>query len=902
MPLENIIERTADISLVEWQTEPVVMMNDDITFVFTIQKDGLAYPLTNVTKATLACTRRDGKTIVTSGSPDVATGKVTFDIGRKETAVDGRTQMVIQLYDDLQNRVSTIRGTMYVQLDPTGDTYSPLTEELTLIEEVLYDAPPIIEAAQTATLGAIQAKDEANASVLDIVGKQAEVELFLIDSDAAFTQSQSGRANAFVDEQDVRSDVFNQSQFDREQSFDTFEATKETEFQTFKTAKNSEVQTVIGTANTKIAEVVKVTADNKIIPLQTVATIALRNSTYPNPQHGSVVIVSQGVNPLDAETYRFVTGTGWVLIERTNATTTGNLTAQLADMDAQKASKTELANVLDGSPKGTYATLALLQAAYPTGTTGVYLVAFDGHIYSWSGTAWTDRGQYQSTGIADSSIMPNQLSTTTYSNLNKFVTSTKTEDIGANLVYGADGTKSVAEINGHINDAYFKQTAGTFSVDTVNKTFNVPQHSSLGYMQYVVNAINDFAPGKKISMSVKVEQLPVGATVWYRFVDAASATIGSANNYLINIREGFFIAEDISVPIGTSTILLTIDNRFGATSSTMVFKDPTIQIGRYIFKMPKKILEADYMSDNMINSIKNYSSKFLSTVNDWSKTSLITVTDGTLKITGDTGVGMNHVNVALYKPIKNAESIEVEVTDVSRLPRVAFGYDVKNFLFVSLVSGSGYDVYKVEAGKLGASSCSNDAFTTVPAFAVGDKIRVTLKGQSLMLYRNGVLFSSCRVKTTVPLIRPRGKNLYAGIAFRDYATKYDVKNITIREKSHGKYIHFSIDDSIQWLKELSTSSYVSIFEHSGFAQLKSLHDAYGAVFTIELFYTDGTWDLSQMSTAYRLEFSRHAHWLKFGFHGLDGVVNYSTLTDTVLATTHYNNLVNAIRLFATGDN
>lgn len=57
-----------------------------------------------------------------------------------------------------------------------------------------------------------------------------------------------------------------------------------------------------------------------------------------------------------------------------------------------------------GSPKGVYATLALLQAAYPTGTTGAYLVTADGKWYYWSGSAWVVGGVYQATGISDNSI------------------------------------------------------------------------------------------------------------------------------------------------------------------------------------------------------------------------------------------------------------------------------------------------------------------------------------------------------------------------------------------------------------------------------------------------------------------------------------------------------------------
>lgn len=57
-----------------------------------------------------------------------------------------------------------------------------------------------------------------------------------------------------------------------------------------------------------------------------------------------------------------------------------------------------------GSPKGVYATLALLQAAYPTGTTGAYLVTADGKWYYWNGTTWRAGGTYQSAGIAKGSV------------------------------------------------------------------------------------------------------------------------------------------------------------------------------------------------------------------------------------------------------------------------------------------------------------------------------------------------------------------------------------------------------------------------------------------------------------------------------------------------------------------
>jgi hypothetical protein len=82
--------------------------------------------------------------------------------------------------------------------------------------------------------------------------------------------------------------------------------------------------------NEAIAESELVSSENVNINVAPVDTIALRNSTYPSPQNGTVVNVLQGASGL-AETYRFKTGIGWGLIDKQNATTIGNLTASLAE-------------------------------------------------------------------------------------------------------------------------------------------------------------------------------------------------------------------------------------------------------------------------------------------------------------------------------------------------------------------------------------------------------------------------------------------------------------------------------------------------------------------------------------------------------------------------------------------
>jgi hypothetical protein len=74
---------------------------------------------------------------------------------------------------------------------------------------------------------------------------------------------------------------------------------------------------------------------------------------------------------------------------------------------------TQISNIGNASPKNTYATLAELQTAFPTGTTGVYVVTADGKWYYWNGSAWTVGGTYQATGIAAGSVNGSHLANST---------------------------------------------------------------------------------------------------------------------------------------------------------------------------------------------------------------------------------------------------------------------------------------------------------------------------------------------------------------------------------------------------------------------------------------------------------------------------------------------------------
>lgn len=77
---------------------------------------------------------------------------------------------------------------------------------------------------------------------------------------------------------------------------------------------------------------------------------------------------------------------------------------------------------------------------------------------------------------------------------------------------------------------------------------------------------------------------------------------------------------------------------------------------------------------------------------------------------------------------------------------------------------------------------------------------------------------------------------------------------------------FTIDDNIRFLEDLSKNNYNSIFENPYLAMLKRLHDKYGIMPQLNLFFQSGTFALSQMTDRYKSEFEQNSNWLKFSFH------------------------------------
>lgn len=149
MPIKNNFIVNVDIKKPSPLTERKVTANDNITFVVNVLDDGKPFDLVDVTTASLANVRLDGVTIITPGTKTEG-NQVTFALGTNETAVKGRVNAIVQLYD-ADGRVSTLSFYYSVQTDPTGNGIIPSAKDQTLIEVVLGEGPLRLQEMKDAT-------------------------------------------------------------------------------------------------------------------------------------------------------------------------------------------------------------------------------------------------------------------------------------------------------------------------------------------------------------------------------------------------------------------------------------------------------------------------------------------------------------------------------------------------------------------------------------------------------------------------------------------------------------------------------------------------------------------------------------------------------------------------------
>lgn len=121
-----------------------------------------------------------------------------------------------------------------------------------------------------------------------------------------------------------------------------------------------------------------------------------------------------------------------------------------------------------------------------------------------------------------------------------------------------------------------------------------------------------------------------------------------------------------------------------------------------------------------------------------------------------------------------------------------------------------------------------------------------------------------------------------------------------------RMLHFSFDDTIASLQDLTenAASYNSVFDQPFFKALKTLHDTYGAVFSCFCFYqilnaSDTSvvdFSLEDVTDAYAEEFTANSHWLRFGYHSLNGSMNYASGTAEKVKTDYDNFVTQIVRI------
>lgn len=90
------------------------------------------------------------------------------------------------------------------------------------------------------------------------------------------------------------------------------------------------------------------------------------------------------------------------------------------------------------------------------------------------------------------------------------------------------------------------------------------------------------------------------------------------------------------------------------------------------------------------------------------------------------------------------------------------------------------------------------------------------------------------------------------------------------KKNSRKVYRFSVDDNIQFLKDLGTAPelYPSLFDHWYLAFWREMHRAYGAKIHFNIYYQTDGFDLTQMPDTWKEEWRDNASWIRLSFHAL----------------------------------
>ena len=247
--------------------------------------------------------------------------------------------------------------------------------------------------------------------------------------------------------------------------------------------------------------------------------------------------------------------------------------------------------VADGSPKDVYATLAALQAAFPTGTTGIYVTSDNGHWYFWIGSAWTDGGVYQTalsvvqtTGTSETDIMSqNAVSENLASIITEKIGKNKFNILDADVTLGkyVDSDDGVLRTNALVNATGFipvtEETAYTLSY----------KHSIAWY-----NSSKEFISGSSSADTNKTQTSPSGAAYlrcsaalasWEEFqVEEGSVETAFEAYYTYNELNSSLQVPISSIPTLEDRLDLAVSLTTKVGKNKFNILDADVTLGKYV--------------------------------------------------------------------------------------------------------------------------------------------------------------------------------------------------------------------------------------------------------------------------------------------------------------------------------
>gem|GEM_PF-3168079 len=277
--------------------------------------------------------------------------------------------------------------------------------------------------------------------------------------------------------------------------------------------------------------------------------------------------------------------------------------------------------------------------------------------------------------------------------------------------------------------------------------------------------------------------------------------------------------------------------------------------------------------------------------------------NGNYMITKDASGQVLH-NYRLYAQqngVGQAVRVVGQHINATETTKAFLGVNENEIIFANLLQNQVSGNYDMEFHMISRGALVTNIFPKLTNIADSATVRLphslTLRqiGNYLAVYFNETLIQIINSKT------------YLGSQFSVSGTNYRgtfnsgvsrVRTI-FAENAISPYMHMSIDDVNSILRDIhdNRASYTSIFDNANLAFLKSMHEKYGIVVSLYLFKATSSFDISNMTSKYRVEFADNAHWLKLGFHSRESGVNYNE-TDSATLIADYTSVVNAIYTFA----